>query len=62
VKVIVTVTVIIGVIFIGISTYFLWRRMAKQKGNMHIPFHLENSLDNSVDYEMLPCTFLRTYY
>jgi hypothetical protein len=37
VKVIITVTVIIGVIFIGICTYLLWSCMAKQKGNMHLP-------------------------
>ncbi|KAE8037846.1 hypothetical protein FH972_010401 [Carpinus fangiana] len=39
VKVIITVTVIIGVIFTGICTYLLWRWMAKQKGNMHIPLY-----------------------
>jgi hypothetical protein len=37
VKVIVIVTVIIGVIFIGICIYLLWRCMAKQKGNVHLP-------------------------
>jgi predicted transporter len=34
VKVIVTVTVIIGVIFIGICTYLLWRWSSKQKGKI----------------------------
>ncbi|XP_059437188.1 G-type lectin S-receptor-like serine/threonine-protein kinase At1g11330 [Corylus avellana] len=37
VKVIVTVTVIIGVIFSGICIYLLWRWMSKQKGKMHLP-------------------------
>jgi hypothetical protein len=39
VKVIITITVIIGVVFTGICTYLLWHWMAKKKGNMQIPLY-----------------------